>query len=127
MNKQEIEKAIQALQLFKQPKGWDIMCANGESMNNVYDLAISALQIMLLLVRCKDDTQQLNNGWIPVTNDDDHYPKAFKNVSFTDGYNVYVGYCDSDYTWFATDGEHTNEIELVTAWKIDEPYREVSK
>lgn len=107
MNKQEILDAIEALEM---------------QSHNLEDCEISKYVCYLAISALK---QQLNHEWIPVINDDEHYPEAFKNVRFTDGYDIYIGFCDPNYTWFATDGEHTNEIELVTAWKpLDEPYTE---
>lgn len=68
--------------------------------------------------------QQVHNGWIPVTEDDEHYPESFETVLFTDGQDVFIGICDTDYTWISTNGENSIEIDCIIAWQpLPQPYQ----
>lgn len=122
MNKQEIERAIQALLLMKQPKGWDIICANGEWMGAVYDRAINAL------------TAQLNNGWIPVSEKLPEKQRRFNTyvtMKHADGNHVFsdkVFWEYGEFKWF--NGKKVSDKWIILAWmpeRMPEPFTQSPK
>ena len=111
MNKQEIEKAMQEFRIWYK---------SGFSKSKTPSSG-SIVAAMLCM------EQQLNGGWIPVTDDDEHHPEAFTKVIFTDGDEIYIGCCDPNYEWSSTNGEDSISIDIVTAWQpLPENYKEVS-
>lgn len=117
MNKQEMQKAINHLTMLRR-------LDSGEK-KGLYDLAISAL------------TQQLNNGWIPVSSgrlpedtDGDDLATVYVCMKFKDSpfgnddavYQDVVDFMTDEKIWLIEDGFK------VTAWRPRfEPYKEVSE
>ena len=122
MNKQEIEKAIDIVNIIQ--KFHDFECSLNKEFGECYPTIISAL------------TQQLNNGWIPVS---ERLPETYREVDGDSVYYVSNNVLCSAYNkdtseyeaWidYTIDGEwqtHEYYEDEILAWRpLPEPYKEV--
>jgi hypothetical protein len=117
MNKQEIEKAIEVITIIHEHI--DLESDLNQDLEECFPTIISAL------------TQQLNNGWIPVTPETNPKKSDIYLLTFEENGNRYVErfYFSIINGWMMpVHWQDEGHIDEIIAWQpLPEPYKEVSE